>query len=212
MRTTIDSKHPRGSVLLFTLVTLALLALMGFALVGTAITEVGISGSTNQGRQAFTRADATARLAILLARPILQPNAGGPDQYLNDNSPNGRPPFEIVLNNFTSTDSIPKVDGISLEEIKTRYLAATEANAGPQITLKHGGEVVGTAYITRYEAPAPNGEEEKSDNNRGNLVYLIISANGRLPRGGGADPGNYYDGSQDTKHTIVSTIYRDMVY
>jgi hypothetical protein len=219
----IDKKHPQGSILLITLAALALLALMGFALMSGARNELTISGDTNLGRIAFTRADATARLAVLLTRPLFQLMGEGPGSYLlNTTNPEARPPFTVALDTaMNAATNLPEVgvnNNFTLADVRTRYLTATAAGLTPHLTISYDNEVAGTAFISYY-APVPDEGGLECDYGSGcggggantRRVYLIISADGRLPLGDGADPGNYYTGTQDTKHTIVTTVYRAML-
>lgn len=218
METTVDQRQPQGFILIISLFILVLLGLMGFALLANTRTEISITGATAQGRQAFTRADATARLAVLLARPLFQTGAGIPSDYIVNEAVGDRPPFEVSLNNFALSADLDKVGGsLTDDEILRRYLTATDAaqasaspDLTPQVVLSHDGEVIGSAYVSFY-VPQPLTQGESSYSDSGMLLYLIVSADGRLPLGGGSDPGNYYQGTQETKHSIVTTIYRDLL-
>ena len=214
MRTELDQKQPRGFILIVSLFVLMLLGLMGFALLANTRTELSITGETTQSRQAFAKADATAQLSVLLVRPLFQTSAGVPDDYITNLDMGDRPPFEITLTNFQISTDLDRVeDSLTEEEIRRRYLMATDADLSavaadlrPQVTLAHEGEVVGNAYVTYYVPDTQTqGERDYMD------VYFIISSDGRLPVGGGGDPGNYYEGSQETKHSIVTTIYKDIL-
>ncbi|MDR3038046.1 MAG: hypothetical protein LBV21_01970, partial [Candidatus Adiutrix sp.] len=197
MPAAILKNQPRGSVLLFTLVILVLLALMGTALMINTRTELTISHNTYQGRDAFGKADTTARLAVFLGRALLNESAGPICSLLTAASPiSGRPGFEIRIgtgsvctgsSGYTDLDlnSIKRVTEMpDMADIAQRYLQATNSTAGaaPQLTILYDGQVVGTASLALYYSDINSPGRSQGDTGYGSQgensvrVHLVISA------------------------------------
>ena len=231
-------RQPRGSVLLFTLVILVLLGLMGASLMMNTRTELSVTQSTYLGRDAFAKADYTARLALFLGRALLNQTAGDPCDFLTSTSgPAGRPGFTVRIGaNITCSNSGGSTDLTqdlirqesempTLEDIADRYLQATgSANAPgttfhykPHLTVLYGGQVVGTAALTMYYSGISDPGGSQGDDFYGSQgensvrVYLVVSADGRLPRAPGEDSANFYSGGRTSTRSIVTAVYREIV-
>lgn len=223
--------QPRGAVLLYTFFVLLLMTLMGAALMVNSNTELRISGSTAQGRDAFTKGDASARVALLLARPFLQPAAGDPFEYLNATKSGqaGQKPFEVILDpGLRSYTDLQQVGGsITETQIRERYLRVTGSDDDAHITLKYGDETVGTAVIGvavnqpgEFVAGQPSpgseasggggsiGDEPYSSNDSHIKVHFVISAQGRLPS---EDNKSYLEEEQAGIHSIITSIFRELI-
>lgn len=226
--------HPRGSVLLYTFVILMLMTLMGAALMVNSRTELQISGSTAQGRDSFTKADATARVALLLARALLHPSAGNARDYLNNSKTGqaGQEPFEVTLDNSVQTYSdLQKLTGsVTVEQIKERYLRVTEADgqgAKAHLTLTYGGQVVGTAFMglassipNEYDSNAYSsggyastgggsiGDRTYDDvNNYVLKAYLVISSMGRLTN----DDAAFTEEGHTGVYSVITSVFREII-
>ena len=223
--------HPEGSVLMFTLVILVLLGLMGFSIMLNTRSELNISQNNYQGRDAFAKADSTARLALFLGRTLLNGSAGSPCDIINsDAQVAGRPKFEIKIGddglcgNFTLIDLQQSGEMPTMDEIVDRYLQATASSDDPSsplfphLQIFYGGQVVGTAALSLYgpNPSAPGGSLGDAgyglQGEQSIKVYLVVSANGRLPRTDGVDAGNYFsDDPKGATHSIVTAIYRELI-
>ena len=232
-------RAPRGSVLMFTLVILVLLGLMGVSLMRNTRTELTVSQNTYQGRDAFAKADSTARLALFLGRTLLNASAGRPCEVVNNDSPPagfGRPEFRVRIGkdveNNNDTEQNSPCEGFTLMEIQQtgemptiddileRYLQATSSSDAPppHIQILYNGQVVGSAAVSLYSTSPSDPGGSLGDSGYGSQgehsikVYLVVSSNGRLPRTPGEDAGNFYDdGAQGATHSIVTAIYREII-
>ena len=221
-----DRKNPEGSVLLFALVVMMLMGLMAGAIFMNTRSELTISGNTKMGRDAFTNADSTARVALLLARVYVQPSGGHPRDYLaaplNDDGPfqcsnedTDEHPFTVCIhrNNFVMA-KMPEPAGKGLEEdIRNRYLAAAAANS-PHVILKHNGRIVGTAAVAIDEGglKGSNGGGNYGDlNGPSEQAVVMVTAIGRVPLGSDGKGADYYTGNVDSPHSVVTVIYREAV-
>lgn len=229
-----SDRHPRGAVLIYTIVILLLMTLMGAALMVNSRTELQISSNTAQGRDAFTKADASARVGLLLGRAFLHPSSGDPGDYL-DNSKTGNAgnkAFKVALDPAIKTEShLQQIAGaITLEQIRERYLSVTEADMEPNLTLQYGDRMVGNAFIglaknipdlfDEGQASAGgypltgggtlgDGSYNVGGSGESNIkVYLVISSLGRVPQ---EDGKTFYDETYPSTHSIVSTIYREIM-
>ena len=227
-------RAPRGSVLLFTLVILVLLGLMGFSIMLNTRSELTISQTTYQGRDAFARADSTARLALFMGRVLLRPSAGEPCDILNNSGSAFK--VEVGDDGLCAGFSLSNIQEDwgkppTMEDVLKRYSRATKGSGGlPPIVIKHdhgfGDQVVGTAAIAIYR-PTPSEDPGGSlgDSGYGSQgehsfsVYLVVSADGRLSRLKGDDAGNYYGDYDDAgqlldeqpTHSIITAIYRELI-
>jgi hypothetical protein len=227
-------RHPRGSVLLYTIVILLLMTLMGAALMVNSRTELQISGNTAQGRDAFTKGDASARVGLLLGRAFLHPSSGEPRDYLNNDKTGdaGNKPFKVKLHDDIQTDNnLQQIAGsITMDQIRERYLSVTEADVDPHLTVEYGDQVVGTAFIglgknipdlfDEGKAAAGgfaltgggtlgDGSYNTGGSGESNIkVYLVISSQGRVPLESGK---TYYDETYPSTHSIISTIFREVM-
>jgi len=231
-------RQPTGSVILFTLVVLVLLGLMGFSLMVNTRTELSISKNTFLGRDAFSKADLTTRLALFAGRILLNEGAGEPCDILSNlgTSPAGRPVYEVRLGSTVvcsaaggSTDltleSITQADEMpTLQDILDRYLQATASahvpsssfTVQPQVSVLFGGQVVGTAaLVLYYNVGEPGGSLEDSgygsQGENSLRAYLVVSANGRLPQAAGEDAANYYGRENPATHSIITAVYREII-
>lgn len=217
--------HPRGSVLIFTLVILLLMTLMGAALLVNSRTEMQISGTTAKGRDAFTKADATARVALMFTRAYLHPTAGNPRDYLNadKSGQGGRKPFEVIPDtNLNSMDDLQELKGsITVDEIKERYLRIIEAKGTPHFQVTYGEDkannsvVVGTAYVgLAYDGSATGGgsigerDYGAADAGYSITTFFVVSSQGRIDEG---ENKSFIDEDRAGVHSIVTTIFREVL-
>ena len=236
---TAATRHPSGSVLVFTLVILILLGLMGASLMVNTRTELRVSHNTYLGRDAFSKADLTARLTLFVGRSLLNGSAGPICDILSAlaSPPAGRPTYEIRLGSTTictsasgltdlTQESITRSDeNLTIQDILDRYLQATASASAPgsafsdppQVTVLQGGQVVGTAALALYYNNLGNegggiGDEGYGGQGENSIrVYLVVSANGRLPLEAGVDAANFYGGGSPATHSIVTTVYREII-
>ena len=223
----------RGSVLMFTLVILVLLGLMGVSIMLNTRSELTVSHNTYQGRDAFAKADSTARLALFLGRTLLNASAGEPCDIINNApQPAGRPEFEIRIGNdglcggFTLISIQQSGEMPTVEDILDRYLQATgSANVPgssftetPHLEILYNGQVVGSAALALYSTSPSDPGGSLGDSGYGSQgehsikVYLVVSSNGHRPRAPGEDAGNYYsDLVQGATQSIVTAIYRELI-
>lgn len=221
----IDAKHPQGTVLVFTLIILALMAILGAALFLNTNAEVRITQNTYQGRATFSKADAMARLGVLFSRTALTPVAGSIGEYLAAGSGGGtRPPFEVELvNDNLSFDDLNLLTGkTTIDNIRDRYLRATGADGYPQpiATLRYGGQIVGTVTVdVNMEETTPPGSSDREggynpDTGSVTVVYLIVAADGRLLKSAevnAEDAGNYFSDDLMSTHSIINVIFREVL-
>jgi|GEM_PF-6680059 len=217
--------YRRGSVLIFTLVILLLMTLMGAALLVNSRTELQISGTTAKGRDAFTKADATARVALMFTRAYLHPTAGNPRDYLNADKTGqgGRKPFEIIPDaDLNSMDDLQVLKGsITVDEIKERYLQITDATGVPHFQITYGedkdknGVVVGTAYVGLAHSGSTAGGGSIGERDYGAAdagysitAFLVVSAQGRVEEG---ENKGFIDEDRAGVHSIVTTIFREVL-
>lgn len=228
--------QPRGTVLMYTFVILMLMTLMGSALMVNSRTELQITGSTVQGRDAFTKADATAQLGLLAARAIMQPTAGDVRDMLDNTKSGdiGQKEFEVEINSdlYTSNHFQSIKDLVTVDDIRERYLRVTEGDSSnePHLILKYGGDQVGTAYIglaVRVPAEAgtsPDGYNPLnyavagsgsledghygSDTGTNPPVFLVVSSQGRRPKDAGS---TYYDEAQAGINSVITLIFREIL-
>ena len=165
--------HPRGSVLVFTLVIMLLLALMGAAIMLNTRTEMSVAGNTTLGRAAFNRADMGAGVATLIARVLLSPTLGSVEQLLQDQGGDSVAGRVLTVDNIRSKELdfdparlIRQARGREpagpggpwdYHEFQSRYAQMgldagdiDKADLGPHfsLTLRQGGQVAGTAVVT----------------------------------------------------------------
>lgn len=220
--------QPRGSVLVYTIVVLLLMTLMGAALMVNSRTELQISGYTAQGRDAFTKADATARVALLVGRAFLHPVSGDPRHYrsVSKSGEAGKKAFDVIVDNgLQGFNDFQKIDrSLSVQDIADRYLTVTEAQGKdkPHIILTYGlddknnGVVVGTSYISLAfngtdTGGGSIGERDYSAPDAGYFIraYFVISSQGRVPQD--SDNKGYLDEKFPGTHSIVTSIFREII-
>lgn len=214
----LDKRHPAGSVLIFTLGVLLLLGLMGMAIMTTTNSELKTTAQTRLGREAFSRADSMATIALQLARTIIVAETAGDFNTIIDNSKSGTatsPPGPVYsvevdpsIANEMSFYQLGRVS--STDDIRERYLRATEADTSidPTVTLLLDGNIIGTAHVATTTIIPAGGPQD------GTLLftYIVVSADGRVPRSvGAANVGNYFNEHEtETTRSIVSSIYRQV--
>lgn len=226
-------ENPQGMVLIFVLGILALLAILGATVFLTTKDEVQVSSETHISRDAFTKADLTARVAVFLARTALTGSAGDSQDSLAAGGVAGRPEFVVELDNF-STDGFQQLEHqITDDLIRERYLMAVDGHNTKvphvKVYYQYDGattkrQLIGTAAVgIGYNKPddvgglADGQYDDISEGGATNRVYLVISADGRIPtRGRDAatpptDPSNYIEGDSEAKHGIVTAIYRELM-
>jgi len=227
----IKKEHPQGMVLLFVLGILALLMILVSTIFMTTQDEVQVSSENLVSREAFTKADLTARVAVFLARASLKSSAGKPADSLLDGGIAGRPEFAIVLNNFSPENFLDIDDQATAEQIRDRYILAADGSSSvrPHVEVYYqydnsptSRQLIGTAAVARGTSRLDDiggrgeGQYDNIPSNPGSVVvFLVVSANGRVPlrTAGGpleVDPSNYFTGAENAKHSIVTTIYQDL--
>lgn len=126
----IDDKHPRGTVLAFTLIALVLMGLLGTALIVNTQSELEISMQTSFGRDTFNKADSVATISVLAARALVDgETAGDPSDLISAGQSSGsRPPFKVeLMTDFSESKLLQIQKTPTIDEIKERYLIATFA-------------------------------------------------------------------------------------
>lgn len=213
-----DERHPQGSVLIFVLGVLILLSLMGAAIMTNTRSELKTTVNTLAGREAFSRADSMATVALQLARVVIVGESAGSVSDVLDNSKSGTatsPPGPVYKVNFDSSvgnemDFYQLGRSDSVDDTLNRYLGATAADAGeePTVSLLFDGTVIGAAHVATTTF-LPTGA---SLDGKVLYTYIVVSADGRVPRSVGAgNEGNYFNESEtDTARSIVSSIYRQI--
>lgn len=219
--------QPRGSVLVYTIVVLLLMTLMGAALMVNSRTELQISGYTAQGRDAFTKADATARVALLVGRAFLHPVSGDPRHYRSVSASGaGKKTFDLTVDDgLQGFNDFQQIDrSFSVQDIANRYLTVTEAQGKdkPHILLTYGLDdqnnkvVVGTSYISLAFKGTDTGggsigERDYSTPDAGYYIraFFVISSQGRVPQD--SDNKSYFEEKFPGTHSIITTIYREII-
>jgi Tfp pilus assembly protein FimT len=127
MRGQPDKNHPRGSVLLFTLVVLALMVLMGAAIMANTRTELNITSDNAVGQEAFNRADSTLTIALMLTRQLSKEFTPG---EIRSTLPTGGPYWvETADDNGFDKAKLREIgQETTIQSIKDRYLSATYAS------------------------------------------------------------------------------------
>ncbi|MDR0882138.1 MAG: pilus assembly PilX N-terminal domain-containing protein [Candidatus Adiutrix sp.] len=125
----IEKKHPKGSVLMFTLVVLTLMALLGASIMVNTRTELNITSNNAVGQEAFNRADSTLAIALMLTRQLAKEFDATEIKAPLDKNQDGL--FKVVTCQSTDCFQKNKLPGIgevtTIQSIKDRYLAATDA-------------------------------------------------------------------------------------
>lgn len=198
----------------------------------TAKDEVQVSSEYLGSRDAFTKADITNRMAVYLARTALYGSPGEASDSLAVGGIAGRPEFAIALNNLNTSGFIEIKDKMTDADVRDRYILATDGNTSirPHVEVYYQydnsptkRQLVGTAAVAigtdTSEGPGSQGDPQYDSIAVGGYnvrVFLVVSANGRVPlqRGGGPlelDPSNYYTGTEDAKHSIVTAIFQEIM-
>lgn len=157
MTNSIDrQKHPQGMVLIFTLGILALLAILGATIFLTTRDDAQVAKELQTGREAFTIADLTARLAIFFGRVTVEFHSG---EVISSLSPGGvadRPEYIVETHNFSETEFQQLRYNLTDDLIRQRYLLATfsDQNIEPHVKVyaQYDGssskrQLIGTAAV-----------------------------------------------------------------
>jgi hypothetical protein len=204
--------HPEGMILAFTLMLLAVVSLMGMAILSSSSTELAISSHNRVGREAFNSADTSARIATLLGRILLHPELGNPQQVLTSSS---RPvmPLTIDINQSRFTLANIQEEGQTGDFNYTgRYeevLGTISTGLDPHLSFKVNDRVVSTAMIS-LESASPIGsgsslsasDQYDTSGGAGLQVNLIVTVNGRPMR---TNLGKVSDEPQ----SLLTAIYRE---
>gem|GEM_PF-4369179 len=214
---TMPPRQPRGFVLLFTMVILVLLGIMGFSIMASTRTELSVSHDIRLGRGAFQQADLTLRAGLMAALARINDELDPCDVFRSlSGPPSDRPAYEVRFGSSPScgtgsgssaTDlTVPRIDAPTLQHILNGYLQALETTAfEPQIRVFYGGQEVGTASVVQH---IDNDAAGSSTGDAGSVpVYLVVRANGRLPRVAGEDT-NYFEAESGATHSIIMGVYR----
>ena len=256
MTPAIKPDQPRGMVLIFVLCVLAILAILCTSIFLSTRDELQVSADNSVSRDAFTKADLTARLAVFLSRTALYGSPGDPIDSLKSGGVAGRPEFEIEMIDKFGTKTFQKVgDQMTDGLIKQRYIWAVsghpdstypedpeELDKGDVAAVPHvavyykyaaeeaagGGQrqLVGTAAVAYGRAKKTAvGSQREEDYKQGGggaftRVFLIVTADGRVPVGPKdktgqtdlpVDPSNYLLGDDFARHSIITTIYKEIL-
>ena len=212
-------EHPRGSILMLTLVVLLLMSLMGAAILANTRTELVISANTTGGRDAFTRADTAARVATLMARLLAHEfELGSPKQVLNNSSP-----LTVIYDDdhFSFAKLLAASDDFNYAK---RYLSAAsrtdlsdsadKADLRPHLVFRQDGKVVSTATVAMdYGEALTDGCSlgQTGYDTSGGLsvrVVLAVTVNGRPPYDGPA-AGGAESSAEKAKRDNYGTYDRD---
>lgn len=221
-----EQKHPQGMVLLFTLCILALLAILGAVVFLSTKDDAYVSANTAISRDAFTKADFTARIGVFMGRALLHEDIGKPSDTLSAGGVAGRPGFLVELNNFT----IGNILDLDSEDVETatrnRYLLALGgqvdvngdgSNDEPHIRVNYQYDDAGTRRQLVGTASVSYSHPEPLVRNEGEIpTYIVVTSDGRVPTTGRndssppLDPSNYLTGDEYAKHSIVTAIYKEV--
>lgn len=225
----IRQEHPQGMVLLFVLCILALMMILGSTIFMTTKDDVQISGENLSSREAFTKADLTARMSVYLARTTLYGSPGGTSDTLADGGVAGRPQFAVeLISNFNKNGFLEIDDRMTSAQIKDRYVIAADGISTVQphvrVYYQEGSErqLIGSAAValgtSSADAMGSLGEGQYDQIATGGYsvtAILMVSADGRVPvQPGGVwqeDPANYFTGTENAKHSIVTAIYQEIM-
>jgi hypothetical protein len=221
----LDNSQPRGTVLVFTLAILGLMSVMGLAIIMNTRTELNVSHNTYMGREAFTRADTGARVAIFVARIYMHPELGTPDGVFSTNSSD---PLKVTITDDSFYLSDELLNNADNWDYRGRYIAAasrTDASGGNKPHL-HFGQYVDGDYKTVATAALSIDHGEviitgssldtgnAYDSTSGSSVQVILATtvNGRPPSG---DEAAYEQKSgqapSDMAHSVVTTLFREVM-
>lgn len=140
--------HPRGSVLLYTLVILLFMSFLGLALLFSTNTELNIASNASDGHTAFSVADSAADIAVLMSRMALNPVLGDFDQTFGSIRVKVRDDFSLAL---------LQNEGMGAPGAQSRYHTAAytagESGSKPHITIVGGdsgaeGIILATAVVS----------------------------------------------------------------
>lgn len=221
--------HPKGTVLIFTLVILLLVGLMGAAILLNTRTELNISHNTSVGRDAFSRADMTARIATLMGRVLLHPELGSAQALFSGADSSDDNTLIVQFNDTWFNTAAMKEEAMDDYDPVKRYVRASrflEGSSGdefsadtPQLVFreKGSGKIVSTASISMdYGEAVQDGMSLDSgsfyDSSSGSTirVVLTVTVSGHPPVAGTS--GNAYDGgSSDLPHSVITTIFREIM-
>jgi hypothetical protein len=198
-----------GTILVYALGILVLIAMMGFVLISNSLVELSISGNNRVGREAFSTADSSERIATLLSRIILHPELGDPAVIL---APSAAPKFPLIVEIDNDRFNLANLQQESAEfDYLQRYLEALSYDPlhPPHIVFKVGGKVVATAIVNmEITEPIADGYSlgvgGKYDFSSGSgvQVNLVITIN--------ATPMTINTEFADP-HSIVTSIYRELL-
>lgn len=229
----IKKEHPQGMVLLFVLGVLALLMILAATIFMTTQDEVQVSAENFTSREAFTKADLTSRVGVYLARTTLYGSPGEISETLAGGGVAGRPEFVVnVRPNFGTNDFLEIGDKVTNEQILERYVLAADASpsAKPHVEVYYQydnntskRQLIGTAAVAigtgASDGLGSQGEGQYDQIATGGYsvrAFLVVSANGRVPYRTKdstlpVDPSNYFTGAGNAKHSIVTTIYQEIM-
>lgn len=230
MITSPDSKHPQGMVLAFTLVILALLAVLGISLFLSTKDEYDITVSNTMSRTAFTNADLTNRIATFLARTSLISSAGKPEDSLATGGIDGRPRFLVNMATYFGPNFFYNLGEVvtkaRITDLYEGALGSDETGKRNFVTIQYqygeGAEVknytVGSASIglgtPRPDDPSGSIADGEYDQLRSGstVVYLVVAADGRayeMSDGSEAAKSRYLSGDRSGKHSVVVSIFQN---
>ncbi len=216
--------HPKGTVLIFTLAILALMSIMGMAIIMNTKTELSISRNSYMGREAFTRADTAVRVSIFVARLYMHPELGDPASVFSGNSDD---PLEVTITDdgFNLADELFNI--AETWDFRKRYIAAasrtdTGGDNKPHLIFRQhtsdGPSIVGTAALSidhgeTIRTGGSLGMSDRYDTSGGSSMEVILAAtvNGRPP----SDENAAYEqesgqAPSDSAHSVITTLFRDI--
>ena len=222
------ASHPRGTVLIFTLVILLLMAMMGTAIMLNTRTELSISYNTNVGRDAFNRADMTARIATLMGRVLLHPELGEPKAIFDGASGGGDSALTVELDRNWFNKAAFREKAMDDYDAMERYLLTSrflEGSSGdefskdtPQLVFRQkSGEIISTAALSMdYGDVVQPGMSLDSGNaydpsgGSSVRVVLLVTVSGHPPVANKADNA-YSGGNSDLPYSVITTIFREII-
>ena len=231
------SSHPKGTVLIFTMVILLLMGLMGIAILLNTRTELSISYNTNVGREAFNRADMAASIATLMARVLLRPELGEPKDLVRDVDTSDDASIIVNYDEVRFDRALMREEAMNNFDPTARYLKAgsfveqtdtSGTNIGnnsmtftadtPSIVFRQkGGKIIATAVVAmdygevNIEGMSLDGGNFYDPSGGSTVrVVLLVSVNGHPPVDN--TTSNAFDGGdKDLPSSVITTIFQEYI-
>jgi hypothetical protein len=186
---------------------------MGTFVLVNARTELSISSNARMSREAFSAADAAARVATFLCRIVMHPELGEPEEALSAAGPGPTYPLTVEINEDRFTADNLEMEAADFDYAE-RYLEAGGSEADlpePHILFKIGNRTVAAAVVNMVAAsPVSPGrslsvaDRYDSGNGASVEVNLVVTVSG-----GSMTP--YRAGGEAEPKAIVTAIYRELM-